>query len=67
MPLLNSLSGKKAKLLLEVVYPPETRNLLERCTIIETGAYELNTNGILAPTMMLDFAPLRPLRALVQV
>jgi hypothetical protein len=65
--ILKPLAGKKAKLQLEVVYPSETLNILQRCTIIETGAYEQNSNGTLAPTMMLDFAPLRPLRALVQV
>jgi hypothetical protein len=59
--------GKKAKLQLEVVYPSESRNILQRCTIIETGTYEQNANGALAPTIMLDFAPLRPIRALVQV
>lgn len=49
------------------MYPAETRNILQRCTIIETGTYEEGEDGTLAPTMMIDFAPLRPTRALVQV
>lgn len=63
----SSVDNAKEGLEIQVVYPEENRTVLSRCTTIQIGPYTQISDGAWAPTLFLDFAPLRPIRALVQV
>ena len=58
--------GAAPGLQVDVEYPPELDSILRKCTTVELGPVTPAPDGCLLPTILLDFAPLRPLQADLQ-